>query len=257
MPAFDSNGVSINYVVEGAGPPIVLVHGFAASVQGNWRAPGVIDALVKSGRRVVALDCRGHGQSGKPHDPQAYADNAMPKDVIALMDHLGIAKADLMGYSMGGMIAATLLVTHPERFGAVILSGVGDALVLGGMPRERSESIARAMESGDRGRSETEVARNFRIFAERMGNDLAALAAMQRTPRRHNYDPAKLGQVKQPVLVLIGEGDTLVGSADRLAATIPGARYVKVPGDHLTALGPAFSPAVLKFLAEASPVPGA
>jgi pimeloyl-ACP methyl ester carboxylesterase len=257
MPAFDSNGVSINYVVEGAGPPIVLVHGFAANLEGNWRAPGIFDALVKSGRRVIALDCRGHGRSGKPHDPEAYADNAMPNDVIALMDHLGIAQADLMGYSMGGFISATLLVTHPERFRAVILSGVGDALVQGGMPRERSESIARAMESGDRGKSEPEVARNFRIFAERLGNDLAALAAMQRTPRRHNYDPAKLRQVKQPVLVLIGEGDTLVGPADKLAAAIPGAKYVKVPGDHLTALGPAFAPAVLRFLAEASPVPAA
>jgi len=257
MPEFDSNGVSINYVVEGADPPIVLVHGFASSLQGNWRAPGIFDALVKSGRRVIALDCRGHGRSGKPHDPEAYADNAMPNDVIALMDHLGIAKADLLGYSMGGIISATLLATCPERLGAVILAGVGDALVLGAMPREQSESIARAMESSDGGQSETEIARNFRIFAERTGNDLAALAATQRTPRRHNYDPAKLGQVRQPVLVLIGEGDTLVGSADKLAATIPGAACVKVPGDHLTALGPAFAPVVLKFLAEASPVPAA
>jgi pimeloyl-ACP methyl ester carboxylesterase len=254
MPIFDSNGVSINYAVEGSGPEIVLVHGFASSLDGNWRRPGILDALVKSGRRVVALDCRGHGESGKPHDPQAYADNAMANDVIALMDHLGIAKADLMGYSMGGIISATLLTTRSERFRSVILSGVGDAIALGGFPRERGESIARAMESSDGGKAENETARGFRIFAERSGNDLQALAAMQKTPRRHSYDPSAFGRVTLPVLVLIGEGDTLAGPGDKLAAAIPGAKLVMVPGDHLTAVGPALARAAVEFLSEASPV---
>src|SRR3990172_7413846 len=129
MPAFDSGGVTINYVVEGSGATIVLVHGFASSLEGNWRAPGIIDALVGAGRRVVALDCRGHGESGKPHDPVPYDDTKMADDVIALMDHLGIGVADLMGYSMGGFLSASLLVRHPERFRSVILSGVGDGMV--------------------------------------------------------------------------------------------------------------------------------
>ncbi len=255
MPTFDSAGVPINYVVEGSGPDIVLVHGFASSLEGNWRRPGIFDALVKSGRRVVALDCRGHGQSGKPHDPQAYADNAMAKDVLALMDHLGIETADLMGYSMGGIISATLLTTRPERFRSVILAGIGDAIATGGPPRERGEAIARAMESDDGGKSENETARGFRIFAERSGNDLGALAAMQKTPRRHSYDPAAFGRVTLPVLVLIGEGDTLAGPADKLAAAIPGAKFVKVPGDHLTAVGRKLAEAAVEFLAEVSPVP--
>jgi pimeloyl-ACP methyl ester carboxylesterase len=188
----------------------------------------------------------------------------MGKDVIALMDHLGIAKADLMGYSMGGIISSALMTTYPERFRSVILSGVGDVVVRGGVPRERAAAIARAMESEDGGAAEADadggsgdhgqVARGFRIFAERSGNDLKALAAMQKTPRRHSYDPSALGSVKMPVLVLVGEGDTLVGKGEALAAAIPGAKLVYVPGDHLTAVGTKLATAAVEFLAVASPV---
>jgi pimeloyl-ACP methyl ester carboxylesterase len=264
MPDVFSGGVRINYTVDGQGPPIVLVHGFAASIELNWRLPGIIDALAGAGRRVIAVDCRGHGQSEKPHDPEAYSGTRMADDVIAVMDHLGVDKADLMGYSMGGFLSASLLVRHPERFNSVILSGVGDGLLLGAMPRERSEAIARAMEAdgaakprppGIRGDLE-EVGRQFRAFAERMGNDLAALAAMQRTERRGGYDPARLTDVKLPVMVLIGDKDDLVGPADKLAAAIPGATLVKVPGDHLTAVAaPELKKAVVEFLARTSPTP--
>lgn len=254
MATFDSIGTNINYRDEGAGPAIVLVHGFAASLQNNWVAPGIFDMLLQAGRRVVALDCRGHGDSGKPHDPEAYADNAMVKDVIALMDHLRIEKADLMGYSMGGIIAATLMTTYPDRFRSVILSGIGDALATGGLPRERAASIARAMESDDGAAKEDQTARNFRIFAERTGNDLQALAAMQKTPRRHAYDPAAFATVKVPVRIIVGEGDTLVGRADKLAAAIPTATAVYIPGDHLTAVSKRLAAAALDFLAETSPV---
>ena len=254
MPTFDSNGVTINYADEGSGPELILVHGFASSLQGNWKAPGIFDMLVQSGRRVVALDCRGHGDSGKPHDPQAYADNAMVNDVIAIMDHLGVATADLMGYSMGGIISATLMTTHPARFRSVILSGIGDAIATGGVPRERAAAIARAMESEDGGKAEDETARNFRIFAERTGNDLQALAAMQKTPRRHAYDPAAFADVKVPVLVLLGDGDTLAGKGETLASRIPGARLVYVAGDHLTAVSRKLAAAALEFLTQTSPV---
>ncbi len=254
MPEFDSNGVRINYIDEGSGPPVVLVHGFASNLQGNWRAPGIVGALVASGRRVVALDCRGHGRSGKPHDPAAYEGTKMADDVVALMDHLHIDVADLMGYSMGGGIAASLLVRRPERFRSVILSGVGDGIVLGVRPRGRSEAIASAMEAPAGARAEDETARNFRTFAERSGNDLEALAAIQRA-QRGGYDPAKLSENKLPVMVLIGEGDTLVGSSEKLADAIPGATLVKVPGDHLTAVGqPRFRQAIVDFLARQSPV---
>ncbi len=250
MPTFDSNGVAINYVVEGEGPTIVLIHGFTSSLQGNWRGPGIIDAIVSAGRQVVALDCRGHGESGKPQDPAAYGGSAMADDVIALMDHLGIGQTDLMGYSMGGFISAGLLVRYPERFRSVVLAGVGDALVLSGYRPARGAVMAEAMESPEGGEVEDKTARGFRIFAERTGNDLAA---MQRAPSRATYDPTKLADVTVPVMVLIGEGDVLVGPADQLAATIPRAKLVVVPGDHLTAVGqPLLKKAVLDFLTEHS-----
>ena len=254
MPTFDSSGVPINYIVEGSGPPLVLVHGFASSLDGNWRAPGIIDALVKAGRQVIALDCRGHGKSGKPHDPRAYDGWAMSDDVPALMDHLGVQQADLVGYSMGGVIVTSLLVRRPERFRSVIIAGIGDGIITdGGPPRERAAAIAQALESTAESRANI-VGRAFREFAERNGNDLAALAAMQRA-KRERLDIAKLHYVTLPVMVLIGENDTLVGKADKLAAMIPGAKHVKVPGDHLTAVGqPLFRQAILDFLAEHSPL---
>lgn len=256
MPEFTSSGVQINYIVEGSGPAIMLVHGFASSLQGNWRAPGIVDALVASGRQVVALDCRGHGRSEKPHDPAAYGGTIMADDVIALMDHLGIRRADIAGYSMGGFITASLMTRNPDRFRSVILSGVGDALAAGGR-RANAESIARALEAEDGTLAADATARAFRAFAEQSGNDLQALAAIQRS-FRPGLEPAKLGEVTLPVLVLVGEGDTLVGPADGLAAAIPGAKLVKVPGDHLTAVGqPAFRQAILEFLAGRSPIAAA
>jgi pimeloyl-ACP methyl ester carboxylesterase len=174
----------------------------------------------------------------------------MADDVIALMDHLGLAQADLMGYSMGALIASSLLVRKPERFYSVILSGIGDGLIAGGGPsRERGEAIAKALEATDAKSAPTPAAQAFRVFAERSGNDLAALAAMQRSSRD------RIDINRMPVLMLIGEADTLVGPADRLAEMIPGARMVKVPGDHLTApLQPQFRQAVVDFLATHSPI---
>jgi len=254
MATFDSGGVDINYLDEGAGPPVVLVHGFASSLQGNWRGPGIIDALTAAGRRAVALDCRGHGRSGKPHDPAAYDGTQMADDVTALMDHLGIDRADLVGYSMGAILSASLLVRRPERLRSTILAGVGDMLLGGSMPRQRSEAIAAAMEAESGADVADETARGFRVFARQSGNDLAALAAMQRA-RRGGFDPAKLHAVALPVMVLVGELDSLVGSGARLAAAMPGAKLVTVPGDHLTAVAkPEFRQAILTFLAEASPL---
>jgi len=253
MPTLRSADVPIHFVDEGAGPAIVLVHGFASSIAGNWRATGVIDALTAAGRRVVALDCRGHGESGKPHDPAAYAGTAMADDVIALLDHLGLSQADIMGYSMGGFLTASLLVRHPGRFRSAILAGVGDMVNQGGPDPERSRRIAEAMLAPSLDAVQDPVARTFRRFAERNGNDLAALAALQQA-ERFRFDPAKLSVVRVPVLVLVGRDDVLAQTADRLAARIPGGRLRTVPGDHLTAVNADFIREVVAFLDEVSPV---
>lgn len=244
--AFESGDVRIEYDDVGEGAPIVLVHGFASNRRNNWREPGWYDALTDAGRRVVALDCRGHGESGKPHDPAAYDRGAMAEDVVRLMDELGIEEADLMGYSMGGHISTYLLLEHPERFNAVVLAGVGSTL-LG--ERERDDTVAEALEADDVADIDDERGRRFRLFAEDQGGDLAALAALQRAPRTP-IDDDRLGEVDLPVLVVAGDEDELVGRPEPLADAISGADAVAVPGgDHLTTVGdPRYREAVLEFL---------
>jgi len=124
MPLFDSDGLKIHYEDRGSGDPAVLVHGFASNAQNNWGVTGWLDLLARD-HRVVALDCRGHGQSDKPHERAAYTATSMEDDVIRLMDHAGIGRALLMGYSMGGRISMGLLVRYPGRFRAVVLGGIG------------------------------------------------------------------------------------------------------------------------------------
>ncbi len=244
---FDSDGVSINYEVFGEGKPIVLVHGFASSFQGNWVDARWIEALSPI-RQVVALDCRGHGKSGKPQDSDAYAGDAMSEDVIRLMDHLGIEKADLFGYSMGGGISLRLLTSHPDRFTSVVLGGVGNVLARrsGGRP-----NVPEALLTDDISTISDPVAKGFRQFAEANKNDLKALAAYMQAPRTP-MEPADLGRVSLPVLIVIGEGDALVGSPNDLAEAIPNARLVTIPDrDHLTVVpDQRFKDAVVSFLTE-------
>jgi len=254
MPSFNSSGVEINYVVEGQGPPVVLVHGFTSDIAGNWRATGILGVLIAAGRRVVALDCRGHGLSGKPYDPAAYEGTAMADDVIALMDHIGLHQADLMGYSMGGFISMSLLGRHQGRFSNVILGGVGD--LTASRARRDPRAMAEAMEAPDSASITDPTARTFRLFAEAQGADLKALAAMQRaTHRRDWFNSSLLGDVNIPVMIVVGESDHIIGPPEPLVAAIPGATLVRTPGDHVTALmKPQFRQAILDFLAQHSPV---
>ncbi len=247
MPYFDSKGVQIAWVEHGAGPPIVLVHGFAASFERNWRAPGWVKTLTEAGRRVIGLDCRGHGRSEKLYDPGAYAGDRMAGDVIGLLDHLGLERVDLMGYSMGGMISTWLLAAHPERLNAVVIGGIGgDAR--GARDRER---IADALDAAEPTAGQGEPAESFRRFAEASGNDLRALAAVMRAHREPS-DAAALARVTNPVLIVVGADDTLIGDPKILQARIPGARLVVIPGrDHLTTVGDRrYKQAVVEFLAE-------
>ena len=117
---FDSHGVQIHYVERGAGEPIVLVHGRGESLQ-SWIDNGVLPDLA-SDYRVIAIDCRGHGMSGKPHDPKQYGAE-MALDIVRLLDHLGISRAHIVGYSMGANITSQLLTVHPERFITATLGG--------------------------------------------------------------------------------------------------------------------------------------
>src|SRR5215471_17214192 len=131
MANFANGAVEIAYLDEGEGEPIALVHGFASTKETNWVQPGWVTMLTRAGRRVIALDNRGHGASSKLYDPSAYHSAAMAEDVRALLDHLGIERADVMGYSMGARITAFLTVSHPARVRSVIFGGLGIRLVEG------------------------------------------------------------------------------------------------------------------------------
>jgi pimeloyl-ACP methyl ester carboxylesterase len=120
---FDSGGVTIHYVEAGRGQPVVLVHGLHASAAANWIRPGVFEELAKD-HRVIALDLRGHGKSGKPADEKAYGVELV-EDVVRLLDHLKIDKAHVVGYSLGGMITVKLLTKHPERVLSATVGGMG------------------------------------------------------------------------------------------------------------------------------------
>ena len=231
---FDSNGVKIHYETVGEGPPIVLVHGFSASFQTNWGITGWIDTL-KAVRRVVGIDCRGHGLSDKPHDPEAYTGEMMRGDVVGLMDHLGIDKADLFGYSMGAYLSAALLAHSADRFDSVILGGIGNPFPA--IPPEAAKLIADALLTDDPSTIKGDIARTFRAVAEaNPNNDLEALAACIKS-FREPLSPSDYAGVSNPVLIVDGADDILSQNPQVLADAISGAKVVLVPDrDHLTVL---------------------
>lgn len=246
MPIFTHDGVDISYLDEGEGEPIVLVHGFASNKEVNWVAPGWVTTLTRAGRRVIALDDRGHGQSSKLYDPALYSTTLMAGDVRALLDHLGIARADVLGYSMGARITAFLAVDHPDYVRSAILGGLGLHLVEGvGLPT----SIAAALEAPSLLEVPDQQGRMFRTFAEQTKSDLRALAACIRGSRQ-TLTRAQVAAIRAPVLVAVGSKDDVAGSAHELAALIPGAQALDIPGrDHMLAVGDkVFKQGVLDFL---------
>ena len=246
MARFANGEVEIAYLDEGDGDPIVLVHGFASTKEVNWLHPGWVATLTRDGRRVIALDNRGHGASGKLYDPSAYHSATMADDVRALLDHLKIEQADVMGYSMGARITAFLAVKHPGRVRSAILAGLGIRLVEGvGLP----ESIADALEAPSLDDVRDPTGRVFRIFADQTKSDLRALAACIRGSRQ-TLDRAEVASIRVPVLVAVGTKDQVAGSAQELAALIPGARALDIPDrDHMLAVGDkVFKTGVIDFL---------
>ncbi len=246
MASFANGEVEIAYLDEGEGDPIVLVHGFASTKEVNWLHPGWVATLTRDGRRVIALDNRGHGASGKLYDPSAYHSATMADDVRALLDHLKIERADVMGYSMGARITAFLTVKHPGRVRSAILGGLGIRLVEGvGLP----ESIADALEAPSLDDVRDPTGRVFRIFADQTKSDLRALAACIRGSRQ-TLGRTEVAAIRVPVLVAVGTKDQVAGSAQELAALIPGARALDIPDrDHMLAVGDkVFKAGVIDFL---------
>jgi pimeloyl-ACP methyl ester carboxylesterase len=248
MPEFEfhSDGVRLRYVLAGPddGPPVVLVHGYCSDYELNWVGTRWQETLTLAGRLVLGLDCRGHGRSEKPHDPAAYARRTMAGDVVRLLDHLDIARADYLGYSMGARIGLDAVIAHQDRIRHAVLGGLGHWGAGG-----RSEVIARRMR-GDESVHDPAAEMFYRFAAARPINDLEALACCILGPQPA-LTGAELAAIAVPVAIMVGERDPIARGAPDLAAQIPGARYVTITGrDHMNAV-PArqFKDAALEFLA--------
>lgn len=246
MPQFTHDGVQIAFFDQGEGEPIVLVHGFASTKEVNWIVPGWVATLTRAGRRVIALDNRGHGASAKLYDPAAYRSAMMAEDVRALIDHLGLPRADVMGYSMGARISAFLALANPKRVRSVVLGGLGMGLINGVGDPER---IAQALEAPSLADVTDPGARQFRSFAEQTRSDLRALAACMRGSRQ-TLSREEVGRIAAPILVAVGSKDTIAGPPGELAALVPNAQALVIPNrDHMLAVGDkTYKARVLEFL---------
>jgi pimeloyl-ACP methyl ester carboxylesterase len=247
MAIFHHGSVELAFLDEGQGEPIVLVHGFASSKEVNWVQPGWFATLKGAGRRVIALDDRGHGGSSKLYDPADYHTTKMAADVAALLDHLEIERTDVMGYSMGARIATFLALEYPARVRAMVLGGLGMHLIDGvGLP----ESIADALEAPSIADVSDTQGRIFRAFADHTKSDRRALAACIRGSRQV-ITREQAASIQTPTLVAVGTKDPIAGSAEELAAVMPHARALPIPDrDHMLAVGDkVFKAGVLEFLA--------
>ena len=255
--AITADGIRLAYEAVGDGAEtVVLIHGFGSSRAQNWRDVGWYQTLTGAGYRVVAMDCRGHGMSDKPHTTPGYGHDEMANDVLAVMDHAGIEVAHVMGYSMGGFIAIQLTIRHPERVARLVVGGVG-ATYLDSPEHSRDRvadpkvraMIADAMTAEDPSTIANPTARAFRAFADQPGKDRLALAACMRAPTK-NLPREVLARSTRPVLVVCGEKDDLTGGPQALAAAFADGRAVVVPGrDHMTAVGDkVYKEAVVAFL---------
>jgi pimeloyl-ACP methyl ester carboxylesterase len=244
---FDSQGVKLRFFVEGAGQPVLLIHGLGGSTHLQWGAPGVIDTLAKS-YRVIAFDNRGHGRSGKPHDPDQYGEEMM-RDAVRLLDHLEIAKAHIVGYSMGAVITDKLLAEHPERFLTATLGGIGWVKPNDDRARfltDLAESLEQDKGIGPllvtltpEGRPKpTDDELRMRVANKLFGlvNDQKALAAAARAMNQLAVTEQQLKENRVPTLALIGSTDPLKVTVDEMAAVMSNLTVTVIEdADHFTA----------------------
>lgn len=234
---FDSNGVNLHYIVEGQGEPVVLLHGFTGNIERTWVASDILPALAKD-YRVIAIDCRGHGQSGKPHDPQQYG-LEMIEDVVRLLDHLQISKAHLVGYSMGAHITAKLLTMHPERLLTATLGG-GAGRIRGNDDDRFSEEAAAALEQGKglapviRRISNPDqplpTEEQMQELSQRLltNNDVLALAAVMRSQRAWKIEEAQIRAARIPTLAVVGSRDGFRIEVQMLKTWMPSLEVVVI-----------------------------
>jgi pimeloyl-ACP methyl ester carboxylesterase len=235
---FDAGGVRIRYIDMGSGPAVVLVHGFTGDIERSWINTGVL-ANLSTDHRVLAFDLRGHGHSGKPHDPRAYDEIGL--DVIRLLDHTGVKRAHVVGYSLGGIIIAKLLTTHPERFTSALIGGAAYRRSRSARADQENEAAAREVEAGiyralivstaatDEPRPSEEAihARSREIAGS---NDVHAHAALMRARRALLVSDAEIAAVRVPTLALVGGADPALLRVQAMREFWPDLHVQVVPG---------------------------
>ena len=254
MATFQSGGLSLAYddrpPMGAAAGTILLVHGFAMSRAESWKRLGWYAAFERKGWRTIALDLRGHGESDKPHEAAAYARADMIGDLATLLDHLGLGRVDVLGYSMGAHLALGLTLAHPGRVDRLILGGVGGRVLDGGGPIAKAGmTLAEAMRADDPETIAEPTLRGFRKFAELQGDDRLALAACSQGAGRP-VTAEDFAAVRAPTLVVAGALDEIAGDPGRWADALPDAKTVSLPAcDHFSAIPHAlFKAAVFDFL---------
>ncbi len=251
MQFFSHDGFDLAYIDLQPSPeaePVLLIHGFASTHVVNWVSPGWVKTLGDAGYRVIAIDNRGHGASSKSYEPSDYMPQKMAGDASALLDHLAITRAHVMGYSMGARVSAVLALAEPQQVATLVLGGLGSGLVDG---VGDWSPIVSALLAEDPASVTNKQGRAFRAFAEQTKSDRRALAAcisISRTELRED----EVARIAQPTLVAVGTRDDIGGSAEELAGMMPNAESFAIEGrDHMLAVGDAsFKRRVLRFLHE-------
>ena len=258
MPYFDNEGIKIYYEIEGEGPPVVMIHGFSSNLEDGWKQTNWVETL-KGNYQLILLDCRGHGKSDKPHRDSDYG-LKMTDDVIKLLEHLSIEKANIFGYSMGASITFLLILRKPEVIISAILGGfvliLDEKQILKDI--KSTNQIIEALRAESTEQVKKPMGRAFRKFAELRENDLLALAAVQagflkdwteilNTPaQKREY----LKKINVPIMTVVGSSEIQLGDKTIVAQLVPNACHFQIQGkDHLTATSdPKFHMVVKAFL---------
>ncbi|MCL6230069.1 alpha/beta fold hydrolase [Bartonella bilalgolemii] len=244
---FEHDGLRFAYREEGRGSPILLIHGFGSSAYMNWYATGWFRTLIEAGYRVIAFDNRGHGDSDKIYNPLFYTPQAMASDAVKLLQHLGLSKTHVMGYSMGARISAFMALLYPTYVHSVIFGGLGIGMVTGAGDWE---PVAQALLEKDISAITNQRGLMFRKFAEQTKSNRRALAACIMTSKQELTED-EVYKIKQPALVAVGSLDEISGEAEPLAALLPHGEVLQIPGrDHMLAVGDkVYKKGVIDFLA--------
>ena len=263
MPYFDNQGVKIYYEIIGEGPPVIMIHGFAANIQGNWKDSKWVEVL-KNDYQLILVDCRGHGKSDKPKGSNQYGEK-INDDIVKLLDHLSIEKANFFGYSMGARITTDILLENQDLFISAII---------GGFPlhysKKRTKFLGKVMmkkwikglKKADLNDVKNKNALRFRkvisSYSDSNSQDLEALiyvleGDIQRPDGIIPTDPRRkkaLKKIHLPVLNIFGSEDSLSKDKSVLAQLVPGSILIRIEGkDHITVVGdPRFHMVVKAFL---------